>query len=125
MGLNFMTLINSLTHKGIMLSEIPYHKLSIEIQGKPLVLTPLQEEMAIAWVRKLSTVYVEDSVFCKNFFEDFSEALGQENLTDDDIDFSEVIAFIEKERARKEAMTKEEKKAGREERKAIDRKSVV
>ena len=58
-----MAIINSLTHKGIMLSEIPYHKLSIEINGKPTVLTPLQEQMAIAWVRKLSTVYVEDPIF--------------------------------------------------------------
>ncbi|MHA1127105.1 MAG: hypothetical protein ACTSSB_14655 [Candidatus Heimdallarchaeota archaeon] len=114
-----MTLINSLIHKGIMLSDIPYQKLSIEIQGKPLVLTPLQEEMAIAWVRKLSTDYVDDPVFCKNFFEDFSEVLGQENLTDEDIDFSEVIEYIEKERARKEALSKEEKKAQREQRKVI------
>ena len=114
-----MALINSLTHKGIMLSKITYNNLSISIQGKPLILTPLQEEMAIAWVRKLSTVYVEDPVFCKNFFEDFSTALGHENLTDEDIDFSEVIDYIEKERARKEALTKEEKKAQREKRKEI------
>ncbi|MHA1739783.1 MAG: hypothetical protein ACTSXA_10630 [Candidatus Heimdallarchaeota archaeon] len=114
-----MALINSLTHKGIMLSEIPYQKLSIEIQGKPLVLSPLQEEMAIAWVRKLSTVYVEDPVFCENFFVDFSEALGQKKLTDEEIDFSEVIEYIEKERARKEALSKEEKKAQREQRKVV------
>jgi len=114
-----MALINSLTHKGIMLSKITYNKLSISIQGKPLILTPLQEEMAIAWVRKLSTVYIEDSVFCKNFFEDFSTALGHENLTDEDIDFSEVIDYIEKERARRESLTKEEKKAQREQRKVV------
>jgi hypothetical protein len=31
----------------------------ITVQGKPMVLSPQQEEMAVAWVRKLGTEYVE------------------------------------------------------------------
>ncbi len=114
-----MAKIQTLEHKGVLVNEIPHLELSIEIDGKPLKLTPKQEQMAIAWVKKLSTVYVEDPIFCKNFFEDFSEELGQPGLTDENIDFSEVITHIEAERAAREAMTKEEKKAAREDRKAI------
>ncbi|NHJ86181.1 MAG: DNA topoisomerase I [Asgard group archaeon] len=114
-----MTIINELIHNGVMITEVPYNELSIEINGKPHKLTPKQEEMAIAWVRKLSTVYVEDPVFCDNFFQDFSEVLGQQGLTDEEIDFNEIIDFIEKEREKREALTKEEKKQAREERKII------
>jgi len=102
-----------------MLSEIKHIDLKIEIDGTEHPLTPKQEEMAIAWVRKLSTVYVEDPVFCKNFFDDFSLALGKNNLTDENIDFSEVIAYIESERVKREALTKEEKKQKREDRKVV------
>ncbi|NHJ49508.1 MAG: DNA topoisomerase I [Asgard group archaeon] len=114
-----MTEITELIHNGVKFIDTPFHELSIEIDGKPHKLTPKQEQMAIAWVRKLSTVYVEDEIFCKNFFEDFSKELDLENLTDDNIDFSEVINHIEAERAVREAQTKEEKKALREQRKVI------
>ena len=112
-----MTKIKQLKHNGILVVRYEPKGLSITIKGKPHKLTPKQEEMALAWVRKLSTPYVEDPVFCKNFFEDFSKELGIEGLTDEDIDFSEVIDYVERERQKKEAMSKEEKKAAREARK--------
>ncbi|MGC9779191.1 MAG: hypothetical protein HZR80_08115 [Candidatus Heimdallarchaeota archaeon] len=114
-----MAKIQTLVHKGVLVNEILHIGLGIEIDGKPHKLTPKQEQMAIAWVKKLSTVYVEDPIFCKNFFEDFSKELGQPSLTDENIDFSEVITHIEAERTAREAMTKEEKKAAREDRKVI------
>ncbi|NHJ33579.1 MAG: DNA topoisomerase I, partial [Asgard group archaeon] len=114
-----LTKIEQLIHNGVLISEIPYLELSIEINGKPHKLTPKQEQMAIAWVRKLSTVYVEDPVFCKNFFQDFGGELGDSSLTDENIDFSEVIDYIEKQKAIREAKTKEQKKQEREERKII------
>ncbi|MFW9924465.1 MAG: DNA topoisomerase I, partial [Candidatus Thorarchaeota archaeon] len=114
-----MAEMSKLEHNGIMITEVPYIGLTIEVQGKPIKLNPKQEEMAIAWVRKLDTVYVEDPVFCENFFSDFSEALGMKKLSDDDIDFSEVIEYVQTERAKRDAMTKEEKKQAREERKVI------
>jgi len=111
--------INKLTHNGIMLSDIKHLKLTIGVKDTRIELDPMQEQMAIAWVRKLSTVYVDDPVFCKNFFADFSIKLGHENLTDEDIDFSEVIEYIESERAKRESLTKEQKKQKREERKVV------
>ncbi|MHA1587046.1 MAG: hypothetical protein ACTSUW_06860 [Candidatus Heimdallarchaeota archaeon] len=114
-----MIKIEQLIHNGVLLSEIPYLGLSIEINGNAHKLTEKQEQMAIAWVRKLSTVYVDDPIFCKNYFKDFGEELGDTGLTDENIDFSEVIAYIEKQKAIREAKTKEQKKQEREERKVI------
>ncbi|HUT79725.1 MAG TPA: DNA topoisomerase I [Candidatus Bathyarchaeia archaeon] len=111
--------MTELIHNGIMIAEIEHIGLKIEIDGKEQILTPKHEQMAVAWVKKLSTVYVEDPVFCENFFNDFSLALGYKNLTDENIDFTEVIDYVEAERAKREAMTKEEKKQAREERKVI------
>jgi len=92
----------------------------ITVQGNLLPLSPQQEEMAVAWVRKLGTEYVEDPVFVKNFFEDFCEALGlSERLGPKDFDFSEVVRYVEDEKAKKLAMTKEEKKRLTAERKAV------
>ncbi|MEA2071635.1 MAG: DNA topoisomerase I [Asgard group archaeon] len=112
-----MAHIKKLHHNGINFVETPYHELHIYIKGEKVKLTPKQEQMAIAWVKKLSTQYVEDEVFCENFFEDFAEALGYDSLTDEDVDFSPVMDFVEAERKKKEQMTKEEKKKAREQRK--------
>ncbi|RLI54053.1 MAG: DNA topoisomerase I [Candidatus Thorarchaeota archaeon] len=112
--------MDSLRHNGIRVLEPPPPRgLSITVRGEKVLLNQLQEEMAVAWVRKLGTPYVEDPVFVRNFMTDFGKALGvEEPLSVDDIDFTEVIRVVEEERARKEAMSKEEKKADRERRKA-------
>ncbi|NHI83426.1 MAG: DNA topoisomerase I [Candidatus Thorarchaeota archaeon] len=111
--------MESLVHRGIIVLEPPESKgFHITVHGQKKALTRLQEEMAIAWVRKLGTPYVEDPIFCENFMTDFSKALETTSpLSVDEIDFSEIIEFVEQERATKEAMTKEEKKAQREARK--------
>ncbi|TFF85216.1 DNA topoisomerase I, partial [Candidatus Heimdallarchaeota archaeon] len=114
-----MVQLKSLKHNGIRIIDIPHIGLKIHINGETIKLDPKQEQMAIAWARKLSTDYVEDPVFCKNFFEDFSKALGRPGLTDEEIDFSPIIDYLEKERKRKKNMSKEEKKAAREKRKKI------
>ncbi|UCE10840.1 MAG: DNA topoisomerase I [Candidatus Thorarchaeota archaeon] len=111
--------METLWHNGILVLRSPEpHGIHILVRGKEVSLTPLQEEMAMAWVRKLGTPYVEDPVFKSNFLKDFSKALGvRPVLTLDEIDFSVAIDIVEEERARKETMTKEEKKAAREKRK--------
>jgi DNA topoisomerase-1 len=111
--------MDSLKHNGIIvLKSPPPHGFRIVIRGEDLALDQHQEEMAVAWVRKLGTPYVEDPVFIRNFMNDFSKALRVKPALDlEEVDFSEIIAFVEDERAAKDAMTKEEKKAAREERK--------
>lgn len=111
--------MDSLRHNGIrVLEPPPARNLSIIVRGEKMVLDQLQEEMAVAWVKKRETPYVKDPIFAQNFMGDFSRALGIESpLSVDEVDFSEVISVVEAERAAKEAMTKEEKKADRERRK--------
>ena len=113
--------MESLIHKGILVIEPPEpRELSIRARNREIVLSQLQEEMAVAWVKKLGTPYVEDPVFTKNFMTDFSKALGIKSvLKVEEVDFTEVIGVVEEERQVKENMTSEEKRAAREERKVI------
>lgn len=102
------------SHQGVLIPKRYEAKgLRIKIRGNIVALTPHQEEMAVAWVKKLGTDYVKDPVFIKNFFRDFTEALGIKNdpLTPEDIDFTEVITLVERERQIKANMPKEEKEA--------------
>ncbi|MEM3046100.1 MAG: DNA topoisomerase I, partial [Candidatus Bathyarchaeia archaeon] len=79
--------------------------------GRRLQLSPGQEEMAVAWVKKLPTEYVKDPVFARNFFQDFSKALGlREALAPESFDFSEVAAAVEQERQAKLSLSKEERR---------------
>lgn len=113
--------METLEHNGILVIDPPQHLgLTITVRGSALQLSHLQEEMALAWVKKLGTPYVDDLVFEENFMTDFSKALGVSPvLQASEVDFAEVIEVVEDERARKESMTPEEKKATREERKII------
>ena len=112
--------MKQLMHNGILSPKYEPRGFRIAIQGKPIVLTPLQEEMAVAWVRKLGTEYVEDPVFVKNFFGDLCKALGLSGeLGPKAFDFSEIVKYVEDERAKKLSMSKDEKKRLAAERKAI------
>ncbi|MEM5878721.1 MAG: DNA topoisomerase I [Candidatus Aenigmatarchaeota archaeon] len=101
--------MKQLIHNGILVPKYDYKGFSIKFKGQKIKLTEDQEEMALAWVKKLGTPYVEDKIFVKNFFSDFTKALGV-NGNPEDFDFSEIIDFVNKEKAIKENMSKEEKK---------------
>jgi len=83
----------------------------IKFRGKTIELNAKQEEMAVAWVKKLGTDYVNDSVFVKNFFNDFCKVLGIKKAAREDFDFSEIERAVEAVREKKLNMSKEEKKA--------------
>jgi len=112
--------MKQLIHNGILIPKYEWKRLHISVKGKRILLTPKQEEMAVAWVRKMGTEYVKDKVFVRNFFKDFCRALGtDETFGPEDFDFSEIIDYMEREKAWKESLTKEERKRLREERKAV------
>jgi len=114
-------LLHQLIHKGVIVPDPPaYQELTIHFRGISHRLTPGQEEMALAWVKKIGTEYVEDAVFCRNFFTDFSKALKVEPaLKPGEVDFQEVIAVVARERMARESMTKEERKELAARRKAV------
>ena len=72
----------------------------------------------MAWARKQGTPYVNDAVFVRNFMQDWSLALGVEPpLSVDEVDWTPAINVVLAERAAKEALTKEQRKALAAERK--------
>jgi DNA topoisomerase-1 len=99
-----------LHHNGVLVP--PLHKgkgLTIQVNEEKIRLTPEQEEMALAWAKKIGTPYVEDSVFAENFHRDFSKKLGVE-VKLEDVDYSEILSFVQKERSWKANLSKEERR---------------
>ena len=139
--------MKNLKHNGIFVPPYETKGFSVKIQGHTLPLKEKSEQMAVAWTRKaLSTVSPPDSLFKKNFMREFLEQLKKENPsasfldsfspnylanidkspatlnngnapTANEIDFTQVRNFIEQDKAKKEALTKEVKKQQAEERK--------
>jgi len=102
--------MKQLHHNGVL---IPHryegNGFTIQVKGKKIKLTPRQEEMAFAWAKKIGTPYVEDPVFAKNFHRNFSKKLGI-NVKPGDVDYSDILSTIEKERAWKASLSREERK---------------
>jgi DNA topoisomerase-1 len=102
--------MESLHHNGVLIpAQYQGRGLTIKIKGKKVKLTTEQEEMAVAWAKKVGTPYVEDKMFAKNFHKDFSEKLGIK-VKPGDIDFQEIVELIQEEREHKKNLPKEEKK---------------
>ena len=139
--------MKSLKHNGIFVPPYDLKGFNVKIQGQTIKLTEKSEPMAMAWSRRVlsTTIPPPDKVFTKNFMKEFLEQLKKENPTAGDlntfttkylawidappaaqnnggtqlneIDFSQVKNFIVDEKAKKEAISKEEKKKQAEERK--------
>jgi DNA topoisomerase-1 len=139
--------MKSLKHNGIYVPPYDLKGFNIKIQGQKVTLTKKSEPMAVAWVRRtlLTTIAPPDQVFTKNFMREFLEQLKKENLSAKyldtftvkyiesidnssltqvkggkqqfEIDFSEITSFVLDEKAKRESLTKEEKKIQAEERK--------
>ncbi len=96
----------TLQHKGIIFPpEYDVRGFTIKIKGETAKLTSNQEEMAYQWAKKKDTPYVQDRVFQKNFTKDFLKTFGSSPFKKtpyDDIDFSDVYAIVDKEKAKKE-----------------------
>ncbi|MBS7625938.1 DNA topoisomerase I, partial [Candidatus Bathyarchaeota archaeon] len=113
--------MKQLIHNGVLIPPRYEAKgLHISVKGRRVRLTSEQEEMAVAFAKKMETDYVKDKVFVKNFFRDFSERLGlKETLNLEDVDFSEITSLLEREKELKMNMSREEKKRQAEEKRAL------
>jgi DNA topoisomerase-1 len=116
--------LKELKHNGILIPKYEPRGFSIIVKGKQRKLDAHQEEMAVAWVKKLGTPYAEDPVFKENFFKDFCKALGElAPLKLEDVNFSEIQQAVERDKATKLNMSKEEKKRIASERKVLREKN--
>ncbi|MDG7022201.1 MAG: DNA topoisomerase I [Nitrososphaerota archaeon] len=115
-----MPVWKTFTHNGIAFPD-PYvpKGLSIRYMGQEVRLSPLAEEMAYQFAKKKDTPYVQDPVFRSNFMKYFVEQLPPpaNKAKFEEIDLAQFYRLVDKERAEKEAMSKEEKKALAEARK--------
>jgi DNA topoisomerase I len=84
----------------------------ITILGKQISMNPEQEEMAVAWAKKIGTPYVEDPVFQANFLSDFLKLFPSEfkNARISDIVFPTLPEKVELTKEQKKALAAERKK---------------
>ena len=110
--------MNTLHHNGVIVPpKYQGRGLTVKIKGQTTKLNDEQEEMAVAWVKKVGTPYVEDPKFAENFHEDLGKKLGMK-LLPGDVDFTDIIQLVQREREAKLALPPEVKKAQAAERKA-------
>lgn len=104
----------TLSHNGVVFPE-PYKSdtrtNTLVIKGEKMRMNLAQEEMAVAWAKKIGTAYVEDPVFQQNFLSDFLKLFPQK-FKDAKISDSVFPTLPEKVE-----LTKEQKKALAAERK--------
>lgn len=103
--------MKQLIHNGILVPKYEWRGFHIFVKGKKINLPLEQEEMAVAWVKKLGTQYVEDRVFVRNFFKDFGKALNvRGRFLPGDCAFSTIEEYVRKEREFKLNLSREEKR---------------
>ncbi len=115
----------TLQHNGILFPPAyEAQGIKIKIKGESIDLDLNQEEMIYQWAKKKDTPYAQDKVFQKNFTTDFAKTLNSKfkKISYEDIDFSNAYKIVDKEKNRKEMMTKEEKKSLAAERKELREK---
>ena len=111
--------MEQLHHNGVLVPpRYEGRGLTVLLRGKEVRLTPDQEEMAVAWAKKIGTPYVMDPRFAENFHEDFSKKLGVD-VQPGDVDFSPVLRVVEEERQYKATRPSVDKRRQAAERKAL------
>ena len=125
--------LKNLKHYGVYVPVYDFKRLNIKILGKKIKLSPMSEQMAIAWIRKKQSILSPpDNIYEKNFKQEFLERIKKENpelnfiekfakkhlekivntnLQEDEIDFSEVSNYLDKIKQEKLSLSKNEKKA--------------
>ena len=133
--------LKNLRHNGVYVPVYDFKGFKIKILGKKIKLSPISEQMAIAWIRKKQSILSPpDKIYEKNFKQEFLEKIEQENselefinnffknhlekiaetsFQEDEIDFSEVSNYLDTIKLKKQSLSKNEKKAQRAIRKAL------
>ncbi|KAM3395321.1 DNA topoisomerase 1 alpha [Capsicum galapagoense] len=108
----------TLEHSGVIFPP-PYnpHGVKMLYKGKPVDLTPEQEEVATMYAVMLDTDYVSKQQFKENFMNDWRKILGKNHVIQnlEGCDFTPIYEWHQREKEKKKQMSTEEKKALREE----------
>ncbi|ESQ42921.1 hypothetical protein EUTSA_v10012622mg [Eutrema salsugineum] len=115
----------TLEHNGVIFPP-PYncHGVKILYQGKPVDLTPEQEEVATMFAVMRETEYYSKPMFRDNFWNDWRKLLGRNHVIKnlDDCDFSPIYEWYMQEKERKKQMNAEEKRLLKEEKLKLEEK---
>ncbi|CAN6548121.1 unnamed protein product [Malus baccata var. baccata] len=108
----------TLKHNGVIFPP-PYnpHGVKMLYNGKPVTLTPEQEEVATMYAVMKDTDYVLKETFRNNFWADWHKLLGKNHVIQklDACDFTPIYDWYQNEKEKKKQMSTEEKKALKEE----------
>ncbi|WJX43686.1 DNA topoisomerase 1 alpha [Trifolium repens] len=108
----------TLVHNGVIFPP-PYqpHGVKMLYKGKPVDLTPEQEEVATMYAVMRDTDYMQKDKFKENFWNDWRKVLGRNHVIQNlkDCDFTPIYDWCQSEKEKKKQMTTEEKKALKEE----------
>lgn len=88
-------------HNGVAFPpEYQARGLIVKIKGSPVKLDSLQEEMLMAWAKKIGTPYVQDPVFQQNFMNSLRERWHDlfDDVGVDNIDWTEMLSIAEAEK---------------------------
>mmetsp|Transcript_33564 Transcript_33564/g.40569 ORF Transcript_33564/g.40569 Transcript_33564/m.40569 type:complete len:661 (+) Transcript_33564:194-2176(+) len=117
----------TLEHQGVLFAP-PYepHGIKLYYDGKPVDLSPEEEEVATFYAVMTGTDYLEKPVFVNNFWKDFVEILSSKHKKLikelDKCDFSKIHEWAIAEREKKKLLTKEEKLKIKAEKDAVEAK---
>lgn len=117
---------DTLQHSGPLFPpEYIPHGVKMNYDGQPVTLTPAAEEVASFFAALIETDYAKNKTFCKNFFVDFLQVIKDEKKPCpikqfEKCDFRPIFSHLEKQKELKKAMSKEEKKALKEEKAKVD-----
>nr|UWK20501.1 topoisomerase [Trichoderma margaretense] len=127
----------NLEHNGVLFAPeyepLPKH-IKMYYDGQPVTLSPEAEEVATFWVAMMtaaSTHHLDNPIFRKNFFADFSEYIKKYGAKDakgnkidikslEKCDFSKMAEYWAAKNEAKKNMTKEEKAAAKTEKDALE-----
>ncbi|KAG6554934.1 hypothetical protein Mapa_003518 [Marchantia paleacea] len=115
----------TLEHNGVIFPP-PYqpHGVKMLYKGKPVDLTPEQEEIATMFAVMKDTEYATKAKFIENFWNDWKPVLGSRHVIKDfeGCDFTPIYNWHMAEKEKKKNMTAEEKKRVREEKLKVEEK---
>ncbi|XP_028804027.1 DNA topoisomerase 1 alpha-like [Neltuma alba] len=108
----------TLVHNGVIFPP-PYkpHGIKMLYKGKPVALTPEQEEVATMFAVMRDTDYMQKETFKSNFWSDWRKLLGKNHVIQnlEGCDFTPIYDWYQVEKEKKKQMSTEEKKALKEE----------
>ncbi|KAL5573892.1 hypothetical protein UlMin_023489 [Ulmus minor] len=107
----------TLVHNGVIFPPAyKPHGVKMLYNGKPVDLTPEQEEVATMFTVMKDTEYVQKQTFRQNFWIDWRKLLGKNHVIQnlDTCDFTPIYDWYQNEKEQKKQMSTDEKKALKE-----------